>query len=44
MKIKGVLVDMLVHMYPEKYGPDVVYEKGKKVIYLEVLKAIYGII
>ena len=44
MKIKGVLVNMLVQTDPEKYGPNVVYEKGKKVLYLEVLKPIYGML
>ena len=41
MKIKE---DMLVQMYPEKCGLNVVYEKLKKVLYLEVLKAIYGML
>jgi len=30
MKITGVLVDMLVQLAPEVYGPCVVFEKGKK--------------
>ena len=44
MKIKGVLVNMLVQTDPEKYGPNVVYEKGKKVLYLDLFKAIYGML
>ena len=32
MKIKGVLVDMLVQMNPEKYGPNAFYEKVKRVL------------
>ena len=44
MKIKGVLVDILVQMYPEKCDTNVVYEKGNKVLYLEVLKDIYGML
>ena len=32
MKITGVLIDMLVQMNPELYGPCVIYEKGRKVI------------
>ena len=41
MKITGVLVDMLVQLRPEIYGPYVVFEKQRKVIYVQVLKAIY---
>jgi hypothetical protein len=44
MKITGVLVDMLVDINPELYGPAVVLENCKKVIYVEVLKAIYGML
>ena len=44
MKITGVLVDMLVELMPDVYGPYVVFEKGEKVIYVEVLKAIYGML
>jgi hypothetical protein len=44
MKITGVLVDMLVQLDPELYGPYVVYEKGRKVLYVLVLKAIYGML
>jgi hypothetical protein len=42
MKITGVLVDMLVNINPELYGPAVVLENRKQVLYVEVLKAIYG--
>jgi hypothetical protein len=44
MKITGVLVDMLVGKNPESYGPAVVLENQKKVLYVEVLKAIYGML
>jgi hypothetical protein len=44
MKITGVLVDMLVDINPERYGPAVVLENRKKVLYVEVLKAINGMI
>ena len=44
MKITGVLVDMLVELMLEVYGPYVVFEDGEKVIYVEVLKAIYGML
>jgi hypothetical protein len=42
MKITGVLVDMLVQIAPETYGPYVVFENGKKVLYVQVLKALYA--
>jgi hypothetical protein len=44
MKITGVLIDMLVDINPELYGPAVVLENRKKVLYVEVLKAIYGML
>jgi hypothetical protein len=44
MKITGVLVDMLVNINPESYRPAIVLENQKKVIYVEVLKAIYGML
>jgi hypothetical protein len=44
IKIKGVLVDHLVQLAPETYGPYVVYEKGVKVLYAEVLQALYGML
>jgi hypothetical protein len=44
MKIKGVLVDMLVNINLELYGPAMVLENRKKVLYVEVLKAIYGML
>jgi hypothetical protein len=44
MKITGVLVDMLVDINPKLYRPAVVLENRKKVLYVEVLKAIYGML
>ena len=44
MKITGVLVDMLVQLEPQLYGPRIVYEKGRKVLYVQVLRAIYGML
>jgi hypothetical protein len=44
MKITGVLVDMLVEINPTLYGPHVVYEKRGKVLYVQVLRAIYGML
>jgi hypothetical protein len=44
MKITGVLVDHLVQLAPEIYGPHVVFENGKKVLCVRVLRAIYGML
>ena len=44
MKITGVLVDMLVQLSPEIYGPYIVFEKQRKVIYIQVQKVIYGML
>ena len=43
-EITGVLVDMLVQLSPEIYRPYVVFEKQRKVIYGQVLKALYGML
>ena len=42
MKITGKLVDILVMLVPEIYGKFVVFENGKKVLYVEVFHALYG--
>ena len=44
MKVTGMLVDLLVQLSPNTYGPHVVFESGKKVIYLQVLRALYGML
>ena len=44
MKITGVMVDILVDKNLQRYAGYVVYEHGKKVIYVIVLKAIYGML
>ena len=44
MKITGVLVDLLVQIAPEIYADYVVFENGRKVLYVEVLKALYGML
>jgi hypothetical protein len=44
MKIKGPLVDMLVALDPELYSDYVVMENGTKVLYVQVLKALYGML
>ena len=44
VKITGVLVDLLIKLAPEIYEPFAVFENGKKVLYLEVLRALYGML
>ena len=39
MKITGVLVDLLVKLAPDTYSTFVVFKNGKKVLYVEVLRA-----
>ena len=40
----GVLVNMLVEIAPNIYKDYIVFENGKKVLYLLALKAIYGLL
>jgi hypothetical protein len=43
MKITGVRVDLLVDTSPEVYGPHVVTDKHRRVLYvLQVLRGLYG--
>ena len=44
MKVTGRLVQLIVELDPELYTKFVVHEKGRPVIYLEVTKAIYGML
>ena len=44
LKIKGILVDLLVKLAPEVYGPFVTFENNRKVLYCEVLQALYGML
>ena len=44
MKIRGRLVDMLVQIAPEIYKDFVTYENGQKILYVQVLRAIYGML
>jgi len=44
VKITGVLVNLLVEMAPEVYGPFVILENGKKVLYVQVLRGLYGML
>jgi len=36
------MAEVLVHVNPEKYGPYMTIEHGKKVMYVQLLKALYG--
>ena len=44
MKIRGRLVDWLIEISPETYQDKVVVENGVKVLYLEIVRAIYGML
>ena len=44
MKIRGVLVDWLLEIDPLTYSSYVVIKRGEKVLYLEILCAIYGML
>ena len=44
MRISGVKVDMQVKLDSETYRKHVVFENGNKVIYVVVLRAIYGML
>ena len=43
MKLRGNFVDIMCKVNPE-YFKNVVYENGKKVLYMQILQAIYGCI
>ena len=42
MKFEGDMVDYIVAANSEQYGPYVTHENGKKVLYVQLLKLIYG--
>ena len=44
LKLEGDMVDLMVQVNPEKYAEYIRYENGKQVLYLRLLKAIYGCI
>ena len=44
MKLVSEVVDLLLSIDHEQYAPFVVYKKGKKVLYVEILRAIYGML
>ena len=42
MKMRGRLAELMVTAAPETYRKHVIYENGKKVSYVKLLKALYG--
>ena len=44
MKIWGILVDWLVELDRTVYLEDIVYRNWKKLLYVEIIRAIYGMI
>ena len=44
VKVTGPLVELLMELDPQRYKNFIVYEKGRPVIYLVVLKALYGML
>ena len=44
MKIVGILAEILISIDPEKYNGYLVMENGKKTLYVQVMKAIYGML
>ena len=42
MKIRGALVDMLLEISPETYSDYVIQEGKSKIIYVQMMKALYG--
>ena len=44
MKLEGTLVELLAKCVPTKYQPYLMIEKGKPVLYVELVKELYGTI
>ena len=42
VRLTGVMVEQLLEIDHDMYAPYVVYERGEKVMYVELLKALYG--
>lgn len=42
VKLTGIMVDKLLEIDNEMYAPFVTYKKGEKVLYVKLLKALYG--
>lgn len=44
MKIRGEMIDLLLAIDQEAYKPHITYENGKRVLYVHIRKAIYGML
>ena len=44
MKIAGVLAKLMVEIAPDIYKNTIIYKKGQKVIYVQVLQVLYGML
>ena len=44
MRLTGKMVELLIEIDPEMYRPHLIYERGEPVLYVELLKALYGTI
>ena len=44
MKVRGQMVDVFLEKIPGEYDKYVRYEVGQKIIYVRILKALYGIL
>ena len=44
MKLEGNLAEMMVELDPDTYGKFIEYHKGKPILYVVVLNALYGIL
>ena len=42
VRLTGTMVKLLVEIDPDRYGPMVVHERGEQVLYVRLLKALYG--
>jgi hypothetical protein len=42
MRLEGVMVDILLELDCEKYEPHIVTQHGKRILYVQLMKALYG--
>jgi hypothetical protein len=42
IRLEGVMVDMLMELDSTKYAPHIITQHGKKVLYVQLIKALYG--
>lgn len=42
VKLEGAMAQMMVRVDPDKYEPYLTHENGKPVLYVKLLKALYG--